>query len=437
MSLLLGLDVGSSSVIAGLLHGPQVLAQSPREFFPTRFTGPRAELDPEVLLAAIRRAIAHLGPRAKEIDAIALAVMAATWVAMDKNGNPLTPIVTHQDRRSVVEAHDLETRMRAKRHLMLCGSRPFPGGISSTSWAWYLRHQRASLKRANLVGPISTFIIRQFTGARVVDPSNASFTGLYHTLNLSGWSPELCANLGVSASLLPEVLESDRVAGHVTPEAARRFGLRNGTPTLAGIVDGSTGMLLAGAKTGQLFNVVGSTDVLALCTEKPRPHPQLLTRALGVKGKWLQVNTLAAVASAIYWARAQLFPEISIKNFPALLHRLSKQGAAAAGTVQFAPYLAGERMNIDQKQGAFTGLTLATTREQMLAAIIESLAQASAARLPLLEGTGTKLLRTVAVSGGADRIDELMRRDWPGRWRYRSVTEATLRGLGTLTPRER
>ena len=436
MSLLLGLDVGSSSVIAGILRGTQVLAESPRAFFRTRCDGPRVEVAPDELFAAIRQAIAQLGPRVKDVEAIALAGMAPAWVAMDRKGRALTPIVTHQDRRSVAEAQALEDRLGAERHLKLSGMRPFPGGISSTTWAWYLRHQPGKLKRADLVGHLNTFLHRQMTGARVIDPSNASFTGLYRTLTLGGWSEELCENLGVSESLLPDIVEGDYIAGRITEEAAKQFGLRAGTPMMAGIVDGSAGMLLAGAKVGQLFNVVGSTDVLALCTDRPRPHPQLLTRALGVQGKWLQVSTLAAVASALYWARAQFFPEIEIKDFPKELRRLSKLGAAASGTVRFDPNLAGDRQSIDQRQGAFTGLTLATTREQMLSAILESLTQASAARLPLLAGTGTTMLRTVAISGGADRLDALLHRDWPGRWSYRQVVNATLRGLGTLEPRE-
>ncbi len=435
MSTLLGLDVGSSSVIAGILRGTKVLAESPRAFFRTHCDGPRVEVDPDELLAAIRQAIAQLGPQAKKVDAIALAGMAPAWVAMDRHGRALTPLVTHQDRRSVAEAHELEKRIGATRHLNLSGMRPFPGGISSTTWAWYLRHQPAKLKRADLVGHLNTFLHRQLTGARVIDPSNASFTGLYRTLTLAGWSEELCENLGVRETLLPDILEGDQIAGTITNDASRQFGLRVGTPMMTGIVDGSAGMLLAGAKIGQLFNVVGSTDVLALCTNHPRPHPQLLTRALGVQGKWLQVSTLAAVASALYWARAQFFPDVATKDFPKELRRLSKLGAAAAGTVRFDPNLAGDRQSIDQRQGAFTGLTLATTREQMLSAILESLTQASAARLPLLAGTGTKMLRTVAISGGADRLDELLHRDWPGRWTYRPVVNATLRGLGTLTPR--
>lgn len=436
MATILGIDIGSSSVIAGILRGERVLAEAPRAFFRSRCDGPKVEVEPDELLRALRTAVAGLGGRAREVDAIHLAVMCPAWVALDRAGEALTPIVTHQDRRSVAEALALEARLGADRHLALCGCRPFPGGISSTTWAWYRRHEPGRLRRADLVGHLNTFLHRRLTGARVTDPSNASFTGLYETLTLRGWSPELCANLGVPEPLLPEVRDADRIGGRITPAAARAFGLRAGTPMIVGLMDGSAGMLLAGARVGQLFNVTGSTDVLALCTDRPKPHPRLLTRALGVQGKWLQVSTLAAVASAIYWVRDQMCPGMPIGEFQALFRRLARQGPRAAGSVRFEPYLAGERTSIEQRQGAFTGLTLASTRDQMLSAVVESLVAASAARLPLLAASGTPLLRTVAVSGGSDRLDAILRRDWPGRWKFRPVTDATMRGLATLTARE-
>jgi len=393
------------------------------------------EVDPDELMRAIGNAVAGLGGEAKRVDAIHLAVMAPAWVALDRDGRALTPIVTHQDRRSVANARALEARFGAKAHLRVCGNRPFPGGISSTTWAWFLEHQPQRLRRADLVGHLNTFLHRRMTGARVTDPSNASFTGLYRTVTLGGWDDGLCANLGIKASVLPEVHEADRIGGLITPAAARELGLRAGTPMIVGLMDGSAGMLLAGARVGQLFNVCGSTDVLALCTDRPKPHERLLTRALGVDRKWLQVSTLAAAASAIYWVRDQFCPGTPIEEFRSEFRRLARTGPGASGTVRFEPYMAGERTSIEQRQGAFTGLTLASTRTQMLSAVVEGLIRASAERLPLLAACGTPLLHTVAVSGGSDRLDQLMHRDWRGTWRYRSVTDATMRGLGTLTPR--
>jgi xylulokinase len=435
MSKLLGIDIGSSSVIAGILKGKKVLREAPRVFFRSRCDGSRVDVDPADLLIAVRKAIEALGKEVREVDWINFAVMSPAWVAMDNAGNALTPIVTHQDRRSVREAQELEKRIGRARHLKICGCRPFPGGISSTTWAWFLKNEPERLKKARLVGHLNTFLHRKLTGARVIDPSNASFTGLYETTTLRGWSRELCANLGIDPSLLPEVREADEICGTITAEASREFGLREGTPVLTGIMDGSAGMLVAGAEAGRMFNVVGSTDVLAMCTESPKPAEQLLTRALGVGRKWLAVSTLAAAASSIYWARDQFFREMPIEEFRKLFHRLARGGAKNAGGVEFEPYMAGERTSIEQRSGAFRGITLATTREHLLSAILEGLIAASAARIPLLEATGTKPISEVIVSGGSDRLDKILHRDWPGNWTFRSVTDATMRGLALLTPR--
>lgn len=432
MSTLLGLDIGSSSVIAGILKNGETIAEAPRVFFRSRCEGNRVEVEPASLLQAMRKAIDGLGGKARKVDAISVATMCPAWVAMDAKGKALTPIVTHQDRRSVEVALDIEKRVGKKRHLAITGCRPFPGGISSTTWAWYLRHEPQRLRGADLVGHLNTYLHRNMTGARVIDPSNASFTGLYRTLKLDGWSEELCKVIGVKRSLLPEILDADQVAGAITAAAARQYGLTAGTPMLTGIMDGSAGMLKAGAEVGRLFNVCGSTDVLALCTDTPRPHERLLTRALGVGKKWLAVSTLAAAASAIYWAREQFFREWPVEQFRAEMVRVAKLGPKASGGVTFDPYMAGERTSILQRQGGFSGLTLATTREQMLSAIIESLIRASAERLTLLEATGTPMLRDVVISGGADRLDKILTRDWPGNWKFRPITDATMRGLAML-----
>lgn len=445
---LLGIDVGSSSVKTAILRNDKVTGKITRAFFPTRHEGVRVEVEPDAVLKAIRQTVADLGTAARRADAVALAVMSPAWVAMDRRGDPVTPIVTHQDRRSVDVAKALEAEVGAERHLRLAGNRPFPGSISSTTWAWYLRNEPARMRRVDLAGNLNTFLLRRLTGARVSDPSNASFMGLYRTLDQSGWSEELCGAVGARPSQLPEVREADRVGGCVTRGAARALGLTEGLPVTTGIIDTSAAMLLTGAKPGQLLNVCGSTDVLGLCTDRPRPHEKVLTRALGVGERWMSVCTIAAAASAIYWVKRELFREWTDAQFVREVRKLglrrdnrprqrTRRSFLPEGTISFEPYLAGERASIEQRRGAFTGLTLATTRRDMLAAVIESLVRASAERLSLLDTGETKILRNVVVSGGAqDRLDELFHRDWPGRWTFRAEDEATLRGLALLVPRD-
>ena len=433
---LLALDVGSSSVKAAVMRGDRVVGRIVRAGYPTRHTDVRVEVMPNVLLKAIRDAIAQLGAAAKRVEVIGLSVMSPAWVAMDAKGKPLTPIITHQDRRSVEVAKALEQRVGNERYLSIAGNRPVPGGISVTTWAWYLQHQPRVLAKADLVGHLNTFLHRRFTGARVIDPSNASFTGLYRTVDQGGWSDELCEAAGVSESLLPQIRDANVIGGGVTRVAAKQFALTQGTPMMIGLVDTSSAMLLAGARVGQLLNACGSTDVLALCAGKAVPHERLLTRALGVGLKWMSVSTLAAAGSALVWMKDQIFADWSREKFQELMVSLAKKGAAAAGTVCFEPYLAGERTSVEQRQASFTGLTLATTRERMLAAVIEALARASAARLTVFRQIRLPIRRHVTLTGGvSDGLADILHRDWPGKWTFHIEEEATLRGLASLSPR--
>ena len=268
----------------------------------------------------------------------------------------------------------------------------------------------------------------------MIDPSNASFTGLYDTLRLGSWNKELCHAAGVSIAKLPEIIESGRVPGSITALAARRFGLTSGTPMMAGMIDTSAALMLFGPRAGQLLNVSGSTDVLSLCTDDPRPDEHLLTRALGIGRLWLSVGTLAAAGSAITWARQQFFRDLSDARYYALLSKLAHD--CTPNPVTFDPYLAGERTSIEQKYASFANLTLATTREDLLRAIVDALASAGAARLQLLKSRGVKIRSTVFTSGGAARaLHKVLYRDWPGHWTFKSEQEASLRGLSRITPR--
>ncbi len=418
----LAIDVGTSSVKAALLRDGSLKGTNARAEFVTRYDAGRAEANPADVLTAIEKALRQL--KSRNVDVIAPTCMAASWLAMDRNGQPLTPIITHQDRRSLLEARQIEKTVGKARHLRLAGNRPFPGGISSTTAAWFLTHARGIMRRARLVGHLNTFLLHHWTGARVTDPSNAAFMGLYETCTMAGWSAELCDVIDMNAALLPEIKPADAVAGRLSREAAESLGLSAGTPILVGCMDTSAALLAVGAKPGVLLNSLGSTDVLAVCTDRAHPHECLLTRPLGVGRTWVSVSTLAAGGSSLAWAHKRLFAELTERQFFAKLRKLPP-----AGDVQFAPYLSGERTSVEQRQAAFTGLSLSTTREQMLAAVVDALAKASAARLPLL-AKATPLAKTVILTGGV--ASATFHRDWPKSYRFQRREGLTLLGLATL-----
>ncbi len=426
----LALDVGSSSVKAAVVANGRIVGHPARAAFPTLYSPGRAEVDPLAVIAAIRKAVVQLTSISR-IDIVALCAMAPSWLAMDKRGNPITPVVTHQDRRSVAIAADLERRVGPARLLRISGNRPFPGGISSTTAGWFCRNHPSRMRKADLVGHLNTFLLRRWTGERVTDPSNASFMGVFRTTTLGGWDPMLLEAVGLKGSQLPQVIPADRVAGTLLASGTRDLGLPIGTPILPGIMDTSAAVLLRDARPGMLFNVSGSTDVLALCVDKPKPHARLLTRAVGVGRRWMAVSTIASAGTTLTWLWQTLFPDLSERDFYVLAGKSIRKPRETS--VRFDPYLAGDRMSIDQKQGTFMGLTLSTTREDMLCAALDSMAKASGERIPLFQSVYGRLLRTVLVAGGVGvALAEVLHRDWPGTWHFETEEEATLRGLARL-----
>src|SRR5688500_13995813 len=105
--IVLGLDIGSSSVKAGLLRGGgRVVGEIARAEFDARYVGTFAADAADDYLRAVARATRQRG--AQSVDLVALSTMSPSWLAMDRRGRAITPVVTQQDRRSVAIAKELE-----------------------------------------------------------------------------------------------------------------------------------------------------------------------------------------------------------------------------------------------------------------------------------------------------------------------------------------
>jgi sugar (pentulose or hexulose) kinase len=434
------IDVGSSAVKAALFEDETRVGEIVREAVVTRFEGRRAEIDAEPLWAAVVAAVRALGPQARSADRVAVDVLSPGFLAMTRAGDPLTPAVTHQDRRSPEQAAELERRVGKERHLSILGCRPFPGGIASSTLLWWRDHLPDVYRSAPLFGQFNTFLNLRMTGEAVVDPGNASFMGVFDTFRPSQdrWSEELCEAVGVTPDRLPRIQSGETVAGRLRAGPAGAMGLREGAEVLTGLIDTSASIASTGAVPGRVFNSIGTTDVLAVVTDRPRPDERLLTRALGVGGLWVAVNTIAAGGGSLTWAKDNLFPDLSRDGFFKLAGELAAEGALSP--VTFRPYLAGDRMSIEPKTAAFENLTMATGRREMLKAVLDAWAAMNAEGLRRLSERADPLLPDVYVSGGADGLAASLHSRWPApasgpAWRFHNLHEAGLSGLARLACR--
>lgn len=404
-SLLLALDIGTSSLKAGLFDDTERLLGTRTVDYALDTDGPAVGIDPETIWEAFLAVARGLGPDAARVECVVPCALSPSLVLMDREGAPLYPAILHWDRRSVREAREALATIGREEFLARAGNIPYPGSISLSSLLWLRRHQPGVFASASMAGHVNTFFVRRLTGTWAFDPTNASLTGLYGTVGRSGWLPDFCRELGIPAGILPPVVECDEQVGTVTAAAARASGLTAGTPVIMGSNDTSAACLGAGVtEPGQLLDIAGSAELLAVCLDRPVSDAKHHLRVHPIPGRWIAF-TIIVSGFALEWFRTRFCPGMDEKDFygPYLEGLLAAGGTNAqprgeATPVRFVPHLLGDRTSFSDTGGSFSGLTLSTTREDLALAIIESATSGLQASLRRF-GRAVDLSRVIRLTG--------------------------------------
>jgi sugar (pentulose or hexulose) kinase len=346
---------------AQVAYAPQVKAKN------------RVEIDAEILWKAFIDACSAL-QYVKEVEAVSLSTLCPSLLAIDADGKPLSLIILHLDRRSYHQARWLLRKVGEAKILKIAGNLPIPGGISITSLLWLKENEPAIYNRKDVTfGHAVTFFIKRLTGRFVIDPSNASFTGLYDTVGYTDWHHDLLQAARIQMDKLPVVIRSTEVAGDLMKSAALSSGLPPYIPVLAGANDTTCAAVGAGVtEPGTLMNTSGTVEIMVLCLDQPLVSRNHLLRTHAYPKRWLAMRTVGAGGASVEWFRRNFCREMTKKAFydQYLADVLS---ATRHAETRFQPFLAGDRHRIRQKSGAFTRLTLNTTREDCLLALVHGI----------------------------------------------------------------
>jgi len=229
--LLLGIDEGTSAVKAVLydqdLH---TVAEARRE---KPLSHPRSgwvEQDPEAVMVAVVDAVAELLRDADgEIVACGLDHQGESVLAWDaESGDPLTPIVTWQDKRSqeVLDALDGDDADLVRERSKL----PLDPYFSAGKLAWLLRNDErvASAVEAGTarLGTVDAWLTDMLGGGYVTDLSTASRTQLA-VPGEPDWDAQLLDVFGVPHSALPPLVDTAGELGELRhPDWPRALPLR-------------------------------------------------------------------------------------------------------------------------------------------------------------------------------------------------------------------
>ena len=220
--LLLGIDEGTTGVKAALFDQRlQPVAEARRDKVNRHPEEGWVEQDGNEVLEVVTESIAELlAGTDQEMIACGLDHQGESVLGWDKEtGEPLSPIVVWQDKRSqeiLDELADSEEEVKELSGL------PFDPYFSAAKLAWLLRHND-DVKKARdegrlRMGTVDSFLCDRLGAGFATEPATASRTQLQR-IDRPGFDERLCEIFGVPMDVLPEIRDTAGELGTLKHES--------------------------------------------------------------------------------------------------------------------------------------------------------------------------------------------------------------------------
>ena len=400
---LLGIDVGTGSVRAGLYAQDGTLLSAHEERVATAHPRPGwAEQSPAQVLKGLHRAVAAVSAGSPPPAALSVASTAVSAAAIGADDVPVGPSLLWMDTRAADEAAEI-TRTR---HPVL----RYTGCQVSPEWMlpkalWLARRDPSRYAAARRIVDVHDWVMFRLTGEWSLAQATIAAEWSYDPL-AGGWPAGLLSTLGVPGLLsgwdVPR-LPPGAVAGRLTPQAAASTGLPAGLPVVQGLMDSYAAALAADVyQPGRVAVSIGSSSSYLALSRQFSSDPRLLgpvPEALG-PGTIVQQGGQTSAAAVAEWFSRQLAPGVPLAALDA---EAAAVGPGADGLWAVDTWQGSRTPHRNPAaRGMWGGLTLAHTRAHLFRATLESVAFGGRAVLETLEEAGVDS-RELVVTGGAAR----------------------------------
>ena len=393
-----------------------------------------AEQDGDELVASIfaaaTEALQSLGKRRHDIVAAGLASQRASCACWDRrDGKPLSPVFSWQDRRAHLWLRQFENRgedIHRRTGLFLSAHY----GASKLRWALdHLPAVRRARDQGTLCwGPQASFLVFRLTEERSMfaDPQCAARTQLWN-LQTRDWDPELLALFGLPQGHLPKCVPTCHAFGTMRVGDAK-FPLTavNGDQSAAVFAFGSP------EEDSAYVNIGTSAFVQRALARDPGYVPRQLTGIIYDDGRervYMVEGNVNGAGTALEWLRTDLHIDDAVARLPQWLRQagdvpLFLNGIAGLGGPYWKPDFVSRFVNDSATSEPW----------QKAVAVVESIAFLLQANIDEMAKT-LPPARRIRVSGGVSKFDGLCERlaavsGLPVH--RREDAEATVRGIAFI-----
>lgn len=402
MTLLLGIDVGTSSVKAALVEADtgRLLAVAAEEY-PLHQPQPGyAEQNPQdwwqATITTVRRAVAGAGR--SDVSAVSFSGQMHGTVLLDAAHQPAHPAIIWADQRSGTSAHTLIQAVSEAHLLTTTGTLPAAGFMGATL-LWLRDHHPDLLDRAASVVLPKDYVRLQMTGEIATEVTDAAGTGLLN-IHTGQWAQTVLDGAQLPSALFPDVLEAYDEAGTLRAAAAAALGLPAGIPVVAGCADQPAQAIGNGIiGRGVASITIGSGGQIFVPMDPIRTDERVHVFNHAAPG-WYALGAILSAGLSLRWLR-DLF-QIDYETQSAL----AQQAPPGAEGLIFLPHLNGERTpHMDPcGRGSFIGLSSRHGREHMIRAVMEGVGFALRQALEICESLTGEIATLIGSGGGMGSV---------------------------------
>ena len=235
MALLLGYDVGSSSIKATLMDAEtgQVLAAATSPDKELEIVAKQlgwAEQDPAVWWEHVKTATQKIKALAEfdagDVHAIGISYQMHGLVVVDKNKEVLRPSIIWCDSRAVQIGEQAATDIGEEKCLKKLFN--LPGNFTASKLKWVMENEPKVYSKIHKIMLPGDYIAMKMTGDIKTTPSGLS-EGIMWDFENDGLADFVLDNYGISNELIAETAPTFSIQGELTKEAADELGLDAGT----------------------------------------------------------------------------------------------------------------------------------------------------------------------------------------------------------------
>ena len=404
--LVVGLDIGTSSVKAGLfnLEGQKVAIAHAHYGIYSPHPG-WAEQDPAEWWEGTKKVLNEVmeGIDPASVAGVGLSGQCPGHVLVDGSGNAIGKAIIWRDRRAKEEAKWLAENVNGAQVNKWIGTSIGEDAATPPARLLWLRD--------NLVTDWDkTCVILQpkdYLGLKLTGEAKTDIHSAYCLVNpdTGKYEEDYFDLLGLSTKQMPPALSLTEPLGTVSKRAGEKTGLPVGVPVIVGTIDAWCENLAGGVtQAGGAVDVSGTSEMISMRSEVDYPGGPVFMARLGDEVRFLCGPTQAG-GDTLRWLSEGFLQQNNPHSRFSQLQSLAEEVTAGSDGVIFLPYLYGERAPIwdPTARAGFLGLTGAHDLRHCVRAVYEGVGYAIRNILEICERINSQEADYLTICGGGSQ----------------------------------